>query len=191
MKKDRSKKKQTRLRAWYLDALRFGLLLGAFLILTGLTFWDNGLKNIYIEFGGARVCFYVTRDETLDLKNFSDDIVVTVSGTGLIIDAPGEKAAGLRRGFSKTLGESVAFTGGIADAEEIIAFYRAETAYTETIPLLSPDGKSENRITVIYARSALLTKYVKIEGRKINLQIAVNSATGRVTAGTPLILGSY
>ena len=166
---------------------KFGLLLGVFLILTGLTFWDNGLTDIYERTPGARVCFYVTADESLNLGGFSQDVLIIRSGAGIIIEAPGAAAAELRQGFSKIRGESVSFCGNYADAQEIIRFYRVQTVKKEILP----SGNTGKSITIIYGFSKLLTKSVNLDGEKVNIQIAVNGATGRVTAGTPLILGSY
>ena len=166
---------------------KFGLLLGAFLILTGLTFWDNGLKDIYTRYEGARVCFYLTADESLDLDKFSNDVIIIRNGAGVIVDAPAENAASLRRSFSDIKGESVAFNGTLADALEIIRFYYAQIINEEYVPLDS-NGSS---IYVIYGHSKLLTKSVALDGNAVNIQIAVNSLTGKVTVGTPLILGSY
>ena len=166
---------------------RFGLLLGAFLILTGLSFWDNGLKDIYTRYEGARVCFYLTANESLDLGNFSDGVIIIRNGAGVIADAPAEKAAALRRGFSDIKGESVSFDGKDSDALDIIRLYRARIINRESLPL----DNVGNSILIIYGCSKLLAKGVTLDGNQINIQIAVNSLTGKVTVGTPLILGSY
>ena len=166
---------------------RFGLLLGAFLILTGLTFWDNGLQDIYTYRKEARVCFYLTANETLDLSNFSNDIIIIRNGAGIIVDAPAEKAAALRAGFSDIKGESVSFDGTRSDAREIIKIYRVRITGGESI-LLDAGGSS---IYIIYGYSKLLTSSVTLDGSEVNIQIAVNSITGKVAVGTPLILGSY
>ena len=166
---------------------KFGLLLGAFLILTGLTFWDNGLKELYAEHSDARVCFYLSRFESLDLSTFSEDTIIINSGTGIIVDVPGAAAAQMRGGFSDILGESVCFSGGPADAQEIMNFYRARLLWEEEIPL---DGNG-NSVKIMYGFSWLLNKSVEADGQRINIQIAVNSLSGKVTAGVPLILGSY
>ena len=165
---------------------KFGLLLGSFLILLGLTFWDNGLTDIYGRFGGARICFYVTADESLDLSGFSQDVLIIKNGAGIIIDAPGERAAKLRRGFTDIKGESVSFNGNYTDALEIIRFYRVRIVNKESLTL----DNEGNSITIIYGFSKMLTKSVNIDGEKVNMQIAVNGATGKVVVGTPLILGS-
>jgi len=166
---------------------KFGLLLGAFLILTGLGFWDNGLTDIYTRFDGARVCFYLTQYESLDLGAFSNDVIIIRNGAGVIVDAPAETAAALRRGFSDIKGESAAFDGDCGDARKILKFYRVNITGRENIPL---DMKG-NSILIIYGYSKLLTNGVEIDGDNVNIQIAVNSLTGKVTVGTPLILGSY
>lgn len=166
---------------------KFGLLLGAFLILTGLTFWDNGLKDIYTAYGNARVCFYVTEYEELDLSGFSEDVLLIKNGAGIIVDAPGGAAARIRQGFSDIKGESVSFAGGNGDALEIISLYRARILSEEIIPL----DNEGNSIRVFYGFSKLLTASVTLDGQKVNIQVAVNGQSGRVTVGTPLILGSY
>ena len=166
---------------------RFGLLLGAFLILTGLSFWDNGLENIYTRFGGARVCFYLTASESFDLGNFSNGVIIIRNGAGVIVDAPAETAAHLRRGFSDIKGESVSFDGSGSDALDIINLYRARIINRESVPL----DINGNAIYVIYGYSKLLTRGVTLDGDTVNIQIAINSSTGKVTVGTPLILGSY
>ena len=166
---------------------KFGLLLGAFLILTGLSFWDDGLQDIYSRFDGARVCFYLTANESLDLGAFSNGIVIIRNGAVVIVDAPAETAAKLRGGFSDVKGESVMFDGDYSDAREILKLYRVSVTGRENIPL---DDKG-NSIFIIYGFSRLLTNGIELDGEKVNIQIAVNSLTGRVTAGTPIILGSY
>ena len=169
---------------------RFGLLLGVFLILTGLSVRDCGLSDIYTDYKDAKVCFYITRGG-FDLDALSADVEITRNGAGLIISAAGDSAAKIRRGFSKITGESVAFRGNIADAEGIISFYRADTVYTETVPLSQAEGNGGGSITVIYAYSPLFKNAITLSGKKVNLQAAENNVTGMVTIGTPLILGSY
>jgi len=110
------------------------------------------------------------------------------NGTGVIIDTPAVNAANMRRSFSDIKGESVCFAGGYSDALRIMRITHAERLWEETVPL---DGGGENSIRIIYGYSRLLGKCVETDGKRINLQIAVNSQGGKVTAGTPLILGSY
>ncbi len=184
-------KKRVKGLSRHFQAQRFGLFLGIFLILTGLTFWDNGLSDIYNEYRETRVCFYIPRSEQLDLTGFAADTAITKNGTGVIVETAGENADKLRRGFENIYGESVTFPGNTADAECVIKMYRAKTVCTERIPLSSADGSPGGEITVTYAYSRLLTKSVTLGGKKVNLQAAVNTATGKVTIGTPLILGSY
>jgi hypothetical protein len=172
------------MRIW--AAQKFGLLLGAFLILTGLAFWDGGLTDIYRAYGGARVCFYLTAKEKLPLSAFSDGVFVIRNGGGVIVDAPAEAALKIRRGFSGIMGESVSFEGDYGDGLEILRLYRAAAVFEETLHL---DG--ENSVRIIYGFSGLLTRSVSLDGKRVNIQIAANELTGKVTAGTPLILGSY
>jgi len=165
---------------------RFGLLLGIFLILTGLTYRDGGLRDIYPYCADARVCFYLTASESLNFDAYSGDIFVVKNGNGVIVDAPADAALRLRRGLSGMKGESVSFDGGYGDALEIIRLYRVKVAGGEILPL-----DEENSVRIIYGYSRFLTKSVSLDGKNINIQIAVNAKTGKVTAGTPLILGSY
>lgn len=164
---------------------KFGLLLGAFLVLTGLTFWDGGLENIYTAHGGSRVCFYLTAGESLNLQAFSG-VVVTKNGNGVIVDAPGDAARRIRGELSNIKGESVSFDGDTGDARGILSRYAVRTVFEEEIPM-----GGEGSINIIYGFSASLTRSVNLDGKKVNIQIAVNSESGRVTVGTPLILGSY
>ena len=182
-------------------ASKFGLLLGVFLILTGLTFWDSGLKDIYGRGGGARICFYLTADEKLPLTAFSGDIFIIKNGGGVIVDAPPAAARELRRGFSGIKGESVSFDGGYGDALEILKLYRVKIIFEETVPdaqctidnaqCTMHNAQFGDTIKIIYGFSRLFTRSVNLDGKKVNIQIAVNGSTGRVTVGTPLILGSY
>lgn len=88
-------------------------------------------------------------------------------------------AALLRLSDPAPQGESVRFQGDRAAAEAMLSQLQATVVKESEI----------NGLTVIYARSARLRGGVVLNGETVNLQIALRGKT--VTAGTPLILGSY
>lgn len=70
-------------------------------------------------------------------------------------------------------------TGGEETAKRIMKDMRAVLLFTE-----NPDGE-----IIYYCFTPLLPRFEIVNGRKINLAIAVRGTA--VTAGTPLIKGSY
>ena len=64
--------------------------------------------------------------------------------------------------------------------EEWLELLRADKIFCETIG----DG-----IVCVYGYSPLLKGGIRVDGRKINVQIALNQGT--VHIGSPLLLGSY
>ena len=79
----------------------------------------------------------------------------------------------------------VSFTGGKADALRVLEMYGVKKYKTEMLP------SDTGAIYVYYGASPYLFEGVAVNGGYCNIQVAFNPATGRVTAGTPLITGSY
>mgnify|MGYP000813345947 FL=1 len=88
-----------------------------------------------------------------------------------------DRAAEAPRGYA---GVSVSFAGDASDLEEWLELLRADKIFCETIG----DG-----IVCVYGYSPLLKGGIQVDGRKINVQIALNRGT--VHIGSPLLLGSY
>ena len=88
-----------------------------------------------------------------------------------------DRAAEAPRGYA---GVSVSFAGDASDLEEWLELLRADKIFCETIG----DG-----IVCVYGYSPLLKGGIQVDGRKINVQIALNQGT--VHIGSPLLLGSY
>lgn len=99
------------------------------------------------------------------------------NGAGTIVQCGLDRAAETPRGYA---GVSVSFAGDASDLEEWLELLRADKIFCETIG----DG-----IVCVYGYSPLLKGGIQVDGRKINVQIALNRGT--VHIGSPLLLGSY
>ena len=99
------------------------------------------------------------------------------NGAGSIVQCGLDRAAEAPRGYA---GVSVSFAGDASDLEEWLELLRADKIFCETIG----DG-----IVCVYGYSPLLKGGIQVDGRKINVQIALNQGT--VHIGSPLLLGSY
>lgn len=102
---------------------------------------------------------------------------VIENGAGIIVQCGLDELDGAPDGYS---GVSVSFDGDIKDAEAWLKRLHVREIYSETI------GEG---ILCVYGYSPLLKGSISVDGREINIQLAVNC--GVVHIGSPLLLGSY
>ena len=119
-------------------------------------------------------CYYTSSPiiEKLEAK-----IVPLNKGSMIVCDS--NNYSSIKQKLNNIIGESVSFSGKENKILEILNKLNATTIKKENI----------NDIKVIYAYSPLLKDYCLIDGFKVNLQVAYNK--GIITAGYPLILGSF
>jgi hypothetical protein len=141
------------------------------LILTVLIAVTYPAKTLDKAAGDGKISFYS------DKEFFVSGASTEKNGIGYVLTADIEDAEKIRRKLPEISGESIEIYGG--SAKNILGYLNAEVVSREEI-----DG-----ILFINAYSRYLKGYVKSNGRKINLQIAVYE-DGKIIAGTPLILGS-
>ena len=114
-------------------------------------------------------------------KVFDSRIDVIQSGNGYLISCNSEIADEIYKKIDKDKlqGESFCFQGEIINVNEILYNLNAVIIKKEQV----------EDIVIVYAYTFKLENYLWIDSQKVNIQIAYND--GKVTVGTPLILGSY
>lgn len=105
------------------------------------------------------------------------DVRAIENGAGTIVQCGSDELCSAPDGYS---GVSVSFDGDLKDAEAWMKRLHVREIYSETIG----DG-----ILCVYGYSPLLKGCISVDGREINIQLAVNC--GVVHIGSPLLLGSY
>ena len=78
------------------------------------------------------------------------------------------------------IGESISFEGYIREVFSLLKYYKATIVKVENL---------EPAIYSVYASSNYFKNSIEIDEKRVNLQIVYNA--GRVTLGTPIILGDY
>ncbi|MDR3317867.1 MAG: hypothetical protein LBS99_00325 [Clostridiales bacterium] len=101
------------------------------------------------------------------------------NGAGTIVSCDIKDAARVRQRLKTVDGESVTFGGSASDLNIIVKKFSADIIRREDI----------GGILIYYCFSPALGNGLNLDGAEINMQLAYSN--GRVTAGTPLILGSY
>lgn len=114
--------------------------------------------------------FYALSSQNAD---FDNGVYAVIKATG------SEQAKRVRASASGLKGECVRFNGKPEDVE--IA--------RKKLNLRVIKSQQMGDVYTVYGYSPLLARSVSMEGEKINVQIAYSK--GRISIGTPLILGSY
>lgn len=150
---------------------RFLLFVAFVLIFLALGISDLSLLHLKDRYPDMRVVFYTKNPKKLDAIN---------DGIYNQIHCSSAEAVKIKKSLNEIDGLSVSFEGGKQDIQYIIDYFDAEIIFENT-----RDG-----ILYIYGYSKLiLTQAVLINNSYINIQLALRK--GVVTAGTPIILGSY
>lgn len=100
-------------------------------------------------------------------------------GSGYIVFDDIENAQSLVKNSKKIYGQSVCFEGTTDNYFELLKDLRLKECFVENI---------EN-IKVFYGFSNKLKDFTVVNGEKVNIQVAYRE--GKITVGTPLILGSF
>lgn len=148
------------------------LVLSMFLLLSIRA--DFSLSSISTGLDGVHI-FYT-------MQRLEDSRVECVgSGNGFMVQCNSRDAAEIYSLLSPAMlsGESFSFAGGLAEATAILSRLNAEVVSTEEI----------DQLQIWYAHTHLLGRELSVDGELVNVQVAIRE--GRVTVGTPLILGSY
>ena len=147
------------------------VLVGVALLLIKSPFSLSNVSNCY----SGTYTFYTQ-------EKFSDyDTQCMQSGNGFLVSTSNKNANDvfLKLNLNMLQGESFCFDGNMLDAQVLIKKLNGKVLKTEKV----------GDMLIFYGQSGKLEKYVVVDNEKINFQVAVND--GKVTIGTPLILGGY
>lgn len=129
----------------------------------------------FVPDNSAIYSFY-TVDNISAIKNAN----IVKNGNSLIVSCDSKNASIVRNSIINVLGESVQFTNpNNSTLNKINNYLKDKLLHTETV------GKTE----IKYAYDQTLLRYVMVDGKKVNLQVATNG--NLITIGYPLILGSF
>ena len=122
---------------------------------------------------------YITLPERLEFEGYLEGSYTFCYGGGKILTVPGGEAKKTKYTLKNISGESVTFSGGEEDIEEVLKDFDAEVVAVEYV----------GEIVCCYAYSKKLDKEIEVGGDIINLQIAYSN--DNLTVGTPIIFGGY
>lgn len=122
----------------------------------------------------AKYCFYTT-NSSQTIKNAK----ITKNGSMTIITCDSNDVYKIKPQLVDVQGESLSFLGTKNDALNYLNNFNHNVVLSEII---------EN-IVVIYAYCPQIENYVYVNNEKVNIQLAFND--GKITVGTPMILGSF
>jgi len=146
------------------------LLIFLAILLLLLAFQLNGFASMTSEFEGDYILYNNTFSNTY-FPNQNEEIRLTFAEPW---DAQLKRLSALN-----VRAETLIFKGGEDDIEALIKKLRVKTLFTQKV----------GSIDIIYGYSPRLKGGVYLDGQKVNLQIARRGEV--ITAGTPVILGSY
>ncbi|MDD4211208.1 MAG: YwmB family TATA-box binding protein [Clostridia bacterium] len=106
--------------------------------------------------------------------------VVDNAGLGSIIRCDANFSVRVKKNLQDIIGESISFEGYIREVFSLLKYYKATIVKVENL---------EPAIYSVYASSNYFKNSIEIDEKRVNLQIVYNA--GRVTLGTPIILGDY
>lgn len=150
---------------------RFLLFFAFVLIFVALGISDLSLLHIKDRYPDMHIIFYTQNPKKLNSIN---------DGIYNQVHCDSKDAVKIKKSLDDIDGMSVSFEGGMQDIQYIIDYFDVEIMLKNTC-----DG-----ILYIYGYSKLiLTPAVLVDNNYINIQLALNKGT--VTAGSPIILGSY
>lgn len=128
----------------------------------------------FTVYGNAEYFFY-TKKLTQTISN----VKITQNGTMNIISCKSSEAQSVKPQIANLEGESITFLGTKNDALNYLNRYNHKVVFSEVL---------EN-IVIIYAYCPQIENFVFVNNEKVNIQLAYNS--GKITVGTPMILGSF
>ena len=110
----------------------------------------------------------------------SDYYVVDNAGLGSIVNTSAINSSKLKHKLDGIIGESMSFEGSIKQVFNLLRFYKATIVKAEHI---------DSVIYSVYASSNAFKNSILIDNKRVNVQICYNA--GKITIGTPIILGDY
>lgn len=119
-------------------------------------------------------CLYTNDNIKID-----DDITITDNGASKMIVCDPQKVTKIKNELSNIYGESVT----IYNAND------ADMAYINKICKTKIFQETFDNLIIFYCYDARLSKFVTIDGKKINMQVAISN--DNITIGYPIILGEY
>lgn len=150
---------------------RFLMFLAFVLIFIALGISDLSLLHLINKYPDMSVVFYTKNSEKQNTLN---------DGIYNQVHCNSQDALKIKNSLSDIDGISITFEGNLEDIEYIIDYFN--------VKIISKS--KEDGILYIYGYSELiLTPAVSVNNNYINIQLALRQ--GIVTAGTPIILGSY
>ena len=167
---------------------RFCALLSVALIFIALGLDSDGLMKIGDLGGDMTYYFFVSgADAEIALPaapkegNFFE---VVSHGGGAEVRCGISDAKRVKRNLKNVRGEAVSFKGTREDAEKLKRFLRVKIkSYEEFEDIYTYYGYTAD------LGNGIGTSALNIDGMKINIQVAYRG--GRITVGTPVILGGY
>ena len=120
--------------------------------------------------------FYVTGQVAFE----QDYYVINNAGLGSIVNCDAKDSRRVKQNLQNIMGESISFEGVIREVFTLLKFYKATIVNVENL-----DGA----IYSVYASSNYFKNSIVIDNKRVNLQICYNA--GKITIGTPIILGDY
>lgn len=155
---------------------KLSLLSIVFVLLSFININTPSFYNIKNCYANANYSFYVADD----IKFSNNYTEIENAGLGNIVTCNAQICNIVKKDLSNIVGESITFEGTTRDVINLLDIYNASVVKTEHI---------NEDILCVYASTSKFKNSILIDNQKINLQIAYSN--GRVTMGTPIILGSY
>lgn len=112
-------------------------------------------------------------------SDYIKNAIVVQNGNMYLVNCKSSDANYVKSQLNDIEGESFSFQGTKNDALNFLNKYNYETVFCEIV----------GNIFIVYAYCPQIQNSVYVNNQKTNLQLAVNN--GKITIGTPLILGSY
>ena len=125
--------------------------------------------------GEITYCFY-----TNDNIKEDDDVLIVNNGANKMVYCSFEKAGRIKGLLNNIFGESFCIKNANSFDKEYIF---------ENIKKTKILQENFENMQIFYCFDANLPKFVKIDGKKVNIQVAV--CGDNITMGYPLILGEY
>ena len=123
----------------------------------------NNVKNIYYTTYSAEI----------------ENATLTQCGSAVFVESDVEHCKQVKSELHSINGQSLSFEGDSELYNQLIAYLFHNVVLTENV----------SNVKCCYGYNNKLNNFITIDGKTINIQIALNN--NKITIGTPVILGSY
>ena len=156
------------------------LLFSCFVLLAIGTLNSNAFFDLCARFSNAKLSLYCENAQDAG-KIFGKikELEILETKAGVIISVPAKDCREVVGGLENINGFSLKIENDFENVQNLI----------DNIKILKRETNGGNEI--YYGFMANLVNFCFIDGKKINLQIAINHAQNLTIIGSPLILGSY